>query len=1227
MSLFKKQLIFLLVLFLGVQVIIGFHLVSSDSVHAQNLTRAREMLAVDQEYDLESVFVKYKQEDTPRLLRIDSKSQNRYTIASAESVTDQKEKLQKLEQKITELLNDPNVEHVQPQFIYTLESWSDGPQRDTPNDYLINPSPTPSSHWYYENSRLRELWNDQNCANAGSNCGGNDSAVVAVIDTGLAFENFDSPWGDKFRVNQVLERRVASSASSGNTLVSLTGTPFVSAMVGKLVFNGTLNQYAIITAISGSPSSQATVELYYPTVGGPINDTWDNHEFDILDQGSDMFTFGPSIDSDKSLPMINIYKNTSEIENSGSDSDGNGYIDDVYGVNTADYVWCTFISTCSSSEQRSIGHPNDDHGHGTYVTGLVASLVANGYGSVSPAHKLTIMPIKANFYHNRSFGSMELWYGIDYAVNHGADVINMSLSGPVEDIGLTQKIQWARENGVVVVAATGNTASSVQYPAASEGAIAVGALRPNGERAFYSNFGPGLDVSAYVGNGAGIGDTVYQRSYSCFFASPGCQTSFAYNSFSNGMGIGTSYAAPQVSALAGLLRAVKPNITVNKIEEVLYSTAIDVSSPGYDESTGWGAINYQATYAAVVNNVSPTLSILQPDGISDTADQFYNITWVDSDPDSNARINLFWDNDNSGFDGTPIEGCSNISEDSSTNSCQFDIRGMNNGSYYVYGCITDGINAEVCSYSTGQLTVSHTIRRDSGTTGVTTTPHRVNFSESFSAAPVVFVQVTEEFGPDMVYTNLTNITATGFDIAIEENTRSGFDGIHTIEGLSWYAVSATSPSEQVGTLLVDHNWRQVTFNTPFVSIPKILANTQSEFGTDIVNIDIRNVTLTGFEIRLEEPPGYDGLHTFEWVGWTAFNTHPLSGSQSGTNSSDHNWKTIVFPTPFASRPVLLAEVQSEVGADESIIDIRNLTNNGFDFRIEEDPFLLDGVHAEEGIAWLAIPATAQAEITQKFSIDAKVGQSNWVRVPFLKIMENNPYIFASISSENGGDTVEVDIRNINRVGFEARLEEDLRAGWDGGHLAETVDILVVDPMLTSLVTGTISGDHNWTDVTFSVPFVAVPRIVATIQTENGGDTAMPDLRNITTEGFQVRVEEDVIAGWDGNHVNETIAWLALEPTDIPVGHQSGIVSINQPTAKNQLWNTVVFPTPFTSIPNIVFEINTENGADAVQADIRNLTSTGFQVRLEEEPNRYDGMHTFESFVWYARPNNFLLLWP
>ncbi|MHC4336176.1 MAG: S8 family peptidase, partial [Planctomycetota bacterium] len=234
-------------------------------------------------------------------------------------------------------------------------------------------------------------------------------------------------------------------------------------------------------------------------------------------------------------------------------------------------------------------HANDDDGHGTHVTGTVAQSTNNSLGVAGVASDTAVMPVKV-LGADGSGTYQQIADGIYYATDNGADVINMSLGGGSPAQILEDAVAYAYNSGVTVVAACGNgDAPSCDYPAAYNSyVIAVGATQYDVTRAPYSSYGTDLDVVAPGGNtgldqnGDGDADGVLQQTFS------DTPVDWAYWYFQ-----GTSMATPHVSGIAALL--VSTGVAEpDSVREALQNTARDLGTTGWDAEYGWGLVDARA---------------------------------------------------------------------------------------------------------------------------------------------------------------------------------------------------------------------------------------------------------------------------------------------------------------------------------------------------------------------------------------------------------------------------------------------------------------------------------------------------------------------------------------------------------------------------------------------------------------------------------------------------------
>src|SRR5262245_22740172 len=190
-------------------------------------------------------------------------------------------------------------------------------------------------------------------------------------------------------------------------------------------------------------------------------------------------------------------------------ADGNGVVVAVLDTGVAyesygrfhllpDLQGVTFVDPYNFVDNNA--HADDDHGHGSHVTGTIAQATNNGIGVAGVARNVKIMPLKV--LSGSGSGSVAgIADAIRYAADHGAKVINMSLGGRFPSRVLKKAVAYAHDKGVVVVCAAGNESrGQVGYPAAYPGAIAVAATQDDEATTFYSNYGKDIDIAAPGGN-------------------------------------------------------------------------------------------------------------------------------------------------------------------------------------------------------------------------------------------------------------------------------------------------------------------------------------------------------------------------------------------------------------------------------------------------------------------------------------------------------------------------------------------------------------------------------------------------------------------------------------------------------------------------------------------------------------------------------------------------------
>ena len=226
---------------------------------------------------------------------------------------------------------------------------------------------------------------------------------------------------------------------------------------------------------------------------------------------------------------------------------------------------------------RRVPGETDDgsDGHGTQVAGMIAAIAGNGIGIAGAAPDVRILPVKV-LEHDGNGRMSDVAHGINWAVNAGADVINLSLAGQSMSSAVHSALRTAQDAGVIVIASAGNLGSQgnpVMYPAAYPETVAVGATNEFDRRASFSGYHDYVDVVA-----PGVGVTTTTLTDTMF-----------------GTWSGTSASAPLVSATAALALEAAGHQDASTehaeaIVESITSTALDLGEAGHDPHFGHGLV-------------------------------------------------------------------------------------------------------------------------------------------------------------------------------------------------------------------------------------------------------------------------------------------------------------------------------------------------------------------------------------------------------------------------------------------------------------------------------------------------------------------------------------------------------------------------------------------------------------------------------------------------------------
>ncbi len=283
----------------------------------------------------------------------------------------------------------------------------------------------------------------------------------------------------------------------------------------------------------------------------------------------------------------NIWLNAKEVATDDIDNDQNGFIDDVHG-------WDFVNNIPDPSPKFATGWTEAGVSHGTMVAGIIAAQGNNKMGVSGVTWHAKIMPLKA--LNDKGEGRIsDVIRAIDYAINNGADIINLSFASLNYSDGLQEAIARAHKAGLIIVAAAGNEQAAGDgynidetkiYPACYDGrligenmVIGVAATDALDQKTRFSSYGFNcVDISApgiSFFNTATNGDR------------PGA------DKYYDGYWSGTSMAAPLVTATLALIQEANPELGRRETVNILFASADNISrlNPDYLGRLGNGRVN------------------------------------------------------------------------------------------------------------------------------------------------------------------------------------------------------------------------------------------------------------------------------------------------------------------------------------------------------------------------------------------------------------------------------------------------------------------------------------------------------------------------------------------------------------------------------------------------------------------------------------------------------------
>ncbi len=258
---------------------------------------------------------------------------------------------------------------------------------------------------------------------------------------------------------------------------------------------------------------------------------------------------------------------------------------------------------------------------------------------------------------------------------------------------------------------------------------------------------------------------------------------------------------------------------------------------------------------------------------------------------------------------------------------------------------------------------------------------------------------------------------------------------------------------EAGEITVDHNWSRVQFESSFTQ-PVVIAKMISQNDTEPCVVRVRNVSGSGFDVRVQEWDYLDGIHYDEVVSYFVMEkgTYELSDgtrieADMFTTSGTSSFAQHIFKQSYSEAPVVMTSIATYNDEQAVTCRKRNIDSTGFDYLLQEQEANRDG-HGQEIVSYIAWELSDGTVNGLTYSVGIrKYVRNSFVWIDFQDInrdaFQDTPYVVTDMLTANGVDPAEIRCRNNSSTGIEVLVEEEASRDGEVGHVPEVVGYIAV----------------------------------------------------------------------------------------------------------------------------------------------------------------------------------------
>lgn len=325
----------------------------------------------------------------------------------------------------------------------------------------------------------------------------------------------------------------------------------------------------------------------------------------------------------------------------------------------------------------------------------------------------------------------------------------------------------------------------------------------------------------------------------------------------------------------------------------------------------------------------------------------------------------------------------------------------------------------------------------------------------FETAPVLLADMQTTDGPDTANLRWANKGTYSVDIWVDEEQSLDVETNHTTEVVGYLAIGERKPIEplviEFGELNAGDQWQWVELSQQFVD-PIVIAKLMSADDPEPAILRIKDVSTSGFALRVQEWDYLDGAHPLELVGYMVVERgrHQLPNGawlEAGRMTTDATgaFVGVDYTAPFATDPIVVTAITTYDGGDAVTTRVRNVSTSGFETGMMEQESNSHH-HVAEAIDYVAMEPSIvnlgdmQIEAARTPDVVTHAPQ----RVDFARSTERLPIVLADMQTTDGGDTSVCRVDQIDQYSMRAWVQEEQSKDSEIAHTTEAIGYIVVD---------------------------------------------------------------------------------------------------------------------------------------------------------------------------------------